>query len=837
MAVNRAVFMRKARRFVSSFLPLVLAVSTLSAISVITAPNANASANAEFAFDFNKGVSNTVVKTANNSGPIPATTDFTVETWVNVDSYTNNWQTLIVQDQGETDGQGVARFYLGFPTTTNKLHLGFAGEYQDLDYAIPLNTWTHVALTVQRIGGNLTTRPYINGSLLTNATKTNWTNVSLTSAKGFAVGTATDGGFELDGKLDQVKVWNGVLSAADIQKSMYAYSSEGITGNTLRAHYDFNEGTGTTITDRSGNSLNMTATLGSSSFFGYTRPPFAPTIGTAVAGNASASIPFTAPSSNRGAVITSYTATSNPGNITGTLSQAGSGTITVNGLTNGTAYTFTVTATNSAGTSVASVASNSVTPTFPACAPTTNPSPPSGFTVLTFTNTTTCNWSVPEGVTQIQYLVVAGGGGGAGGQASEHGGGGGGAGGLLSGTLNVTTSTISVLVGAGGTGGVSGARGTSGSNSSLGTGITAVGGGAGGTYFTNGALAGGSGGGAGAGNFTSGANGEAGQGNNGGSVSRTGTNGRHGAGGGGAGGAGGSTTDNGTITTSAGAGGIGIQSSITGTSVTYAGGGGGGGSTKDAGSTGGGAGGSSIGGAGATWTGSVTTEATAGTAGTGSGGGGGIGTGGGSASGGGNGGSGVVIVRYVNAPSISLSSNSVTGAISSAITSYSISNSGGSVDSYSIPSADSTAITAVGLSFSTSTGLISGTPTGTLASRSITITATNTSGTSAATFSLVVENQACSPSSTSSGGFTTVTFTNSTTCNWAVPSGVNTAQVLVVGGGGGGGDSLGGQIGGTGGAGGFFSSNTVAISGTISVRAGAGGSAGQSGNNLSLIHI
>jgi hypothetical protein len=39
MAFNRAAFMRKARRFVASFIPFVLAVSTLSAISV---PFANA---------------------------------------------------------------------------------------------------------------------------------------------------------------------------------------------------------------------------------------------------------------------------------------------------------------------------------------------------------------------------------------------------------------------------------------------------------------------------------------------------------------------------------------------------------------------------------------------------------------------------------------------------------------------------------------------------------------------------------------------------------------------------------------------------------------------------
>lgn len=90
--------------------------------------------------------------------------------------------------------------------------------------------------------------------------------------------------------------------------------------------------------------------------------PGAPTIGIAIAGYEQASVPFTAPASNGGSTITSYTATSSPGNITGTLFQSGSGTITVTGLTNGTAYTFTVTATNATGTSAASDASNSVTP-------------------------------------------------------------------------------------------------------------------------------------------------------------------------------------------------------------------------------------------------------------------------------------------------------------------------------------------------------------------------------------------------------------------------------------------------------------------------------------------
>lgn len=90
--------------------------------------------------------------------------------------------------------------------------------------------------------------------------------------------------------------------------------------------------------------------------------PGAPTIGTATAGNATATVPFTANADDGGLDVTSFTATSNPGSITG---SASSSPITVSGLTNDTAYTFTVTATNAAGTSAASAASNSVTPANP----------------------------------------------------------------------------------------------------------------------------------------------------------------------------------------------------------------------------------------------------------------------------------------------------------------------------------------------------------------------------------------------------------------------------------------------------------------------------------------
>ena len=90
--------------------------------------------------------------------------------------------------------------------------------------------------------------------------------------------------------------------------------------------------------------------------------PGAPTVGVVVATSpTTATVSFTAPASNGGATIQSYTATSTPGSFTGQLLQAGSGSITITGLNSSTAYTFRVTASNSVGTSVSSSASISIT--------------------------------------------------------------------------------------------------------------------------------------------------------------------------------------------------------------------------------------------------------------------------------------------------------------------------------------------------------------------------------------------------------------------------------------------------------------------------------------------
>jgi PKD repeat protein len=279
------------------------------------------------------------------------------------------------------------------------------------------------------------------------------------------------------------------------------------------------------------------------------------------------------------------------------------------------------------------------------------------YTLAKWTTAGIYSWTVPSGVTAIDYVVVAGGGAG-GNDYGNAGGGGGGSGGQINGT-NMGLSAGNVLnitVGAGGTPSsanvdVTGGNGThsviaiGATNTSLV--LAATGGGGGGQGNKNGQN-----GGSGGGTYSTRTPGTGitGQGHNG----AAGSSASHNGGGGGQGG----TADGSNN------GGIGLINFLTGDIL--GGGGGGGGDTSSNG-------GSSIGGAG----GSTTVNGTSGTAATGSGGG---GAGGNSIiTVGGAGGSGIVILRYLTpppAPIISFTSDITSGTSPLAVqfTDHSIGN-------------------------------------------------------------------------------------------------------------------------------------------------------------------
>ena len=94
--------------------------------------------------------------------------------------------------------------------------------------------------------------------------------------------------------------------------------------------------------------------------------PGTPTGVSAIAGNGRATVTFQAPASDGGSAITSYTVSASPG---GNTASGSSSPLTVTGLTNGTSYVFTVTATNAAGSGAASTSSAAVTPVAPGTMP------------------------------------------------------------------------------------------------------------------------------------------------------------------------------------------------------------------------------------------------------------------------------------------------------------------------------------------------------------------------------------------------------------------------------------------------------------------------------------
>ncbi len=375
-----------------------------------------------------------------------------------------------------------------------------------------------------------------------------------------------------------------------------------------------------------------------------------------------------------------------------------------------------------------------------------------GFTTLTFTSTTPCLWTVPSGVTVVETLVVgAGGGGGA------DGGSGGGGGELRYAASQSLTpgSVLVVTIGIGGNGGnrinataatAGGRSGISNLSSSSGNLFVAFGGSGGLGWTVQTTISGGTGGSGGTG--TAGQNGGLGpticsavsEGSGGFAYgsSPTGTapsNGITGStlnyGGGGGGGSAYALLNSGTAkyglagggTNSGGRGanykfgrdGSAIQGASNGSDgFANSGGGGGGGSACDA-----------FAAEGATFSTTITQDGSTFTAGQAV-------DGRAQRTNGGNGANGVAIIKYINAPSISLSTPTITATIGTPVTSYSIINSGGAATSYSI----SPALSVAGLSFSSSTGLISGTPSAVAASSTYTITASNSSGSSSATFSL-----------------------------------------------------------------------------------------------------
>ena len=236
-----------------------------------------------------------------------------------------------------------------------------------------------------------------------NAAGTSVTSVASTAVIPFTVPSQITSGINTTGGNAQVSVafptpFNGgtAITGFTVTASPGGASATGIvspitvTGLTNGTSYTF-----TVIsTNAAGNSLTSSPT-------GAIIPnvvPNSPTDLTATAGIEQASIAFTTPLSNSG-TATSYTVTASPG---GASASGTASPLIVYGLWNGTSYTFTAIATNSAGNSIISLAST-------AAIPFTNPDAPTGLNATAGNSQVSVAFSTPfNGYSAITgYTVTA----------------------------------------------------------------------------------------------------------------------------------------------------------------------------------------------------------------------------------------------------------------------------------------------------------------------------------------------------------------------------------------------------------------------------------------------
>lgn len=133
---------------------------------------------------------------------------------------------------------------------------------------------------------------------------------------------------------------------------------------------DLENGTAYTFTVTAVNAVGAGAPSAPSEVVTPFAAPGTPTSVTGVAADQAVDVSWTEPASDGGSPITGYVVTASPG---GATCAAATTSCTVTGLTNGTAYTFTVTATNADGPSAASDPSEPVTPQAAAPPPVVEP--------------------------------------------------------------------------------------------------------------------------------------------------------------------------------------------------------------------------------------------------------------------------------------------------------------------------------------------------------------------------------------------------------------------------------------------------------------------------------
>jgi len=261
-----------------------------------------------------------------NSSTLGITGNITLEAWINPSDF-SNYNGIIAKTSGQfpkpydfylSQGSGVPQLYRGNGDMNSYGSVAAAA-------APAVNSWSHIAVT---ISGNTVTH-YLNG----NVNGTGTLPAAGTGGNGtdnVMIGSRSDGATRFKGKIDEVHIVNGTLSAGWI-KTEYNNQSSPATFYAIGAEYTH---VTTPPVVNAGNDQATTATT----------------------------ITLTGSATSANAAISTYSWTKISGPGTPAITSPAAATTTVTGLTEGV-YVFRLTATDAIGQSASDDISITINPT------------------------------------------------------------------------------------------------------------------------------------------------------------------------------------------------------------------------------------------------------------------------------------------------------------------------------------------------------------------------------------------------------------------------------------------------------------------------------------------
>jgi hypothetical protein len=146
-----------------------------------------------------------------DASDLDLTTGMTLEAWVYPTAVPADWTTVILKENTPSLGYAL---YAGTPANRPEAYVNNGSDRGVTGTAaVPQNTWTHLAATYD----GATLRLYVNG---VQAASQAVTGTIRTSSGALSIGGNAVWGEYFRGRLDEVRVYNRALSAAEVQTDM-----------------------------------------------------------------------------------------------------------------------------------------------------------------------------------------------------------------------------------------------------------------------------------------------------------------------------------------------------------------------------------------------------------------------------------------------------------------------------------------------------------------------------------------------------------------------------------------------------------------------------------------